>query len=54
MVSVKKNGDMQNNMWLSKDTSAFCYFTLYNFISHFSKKVYFPGNVIIYLYFIVQ
>lgn len=42
MVSVKKSGDMQNNMWLSKDTSAFCYFTFFTILFHsFSKKCIF-------------
>ena len=42
MVSVNKNGDMQNNMWLSKDESAFCYLTLFTILFHtFSKKYIF-------------
>lgn len=55
-VSVKKTGDMQNNMGLSKDASPFSLVhTLYNSISHFFlKKVYYPGNVTIYLSIMVQ
>ena len=42
MVSVNKSGDMQSNMWLSKDASAFCYFSLFPILFHtFSKKYIF-------------